>query len=485
MSDLLRGALCWSICLACLCTSSLTLAADGAGRQRLVVLTDVEADPDDTQSLVRLMLYSNDIDLEGIIATTSTHMRDSVHPESIRDVIRAYGQVQPNLLKHDRSYPDEAALQSLVTTGLPMYGMAGVGKGHDSPGSEWIIRALEKADDRPLWIAVWGGANTLAQALDKLRATRSTAELNRLIDKLRVYTISDQDDSGAWLRRTFPQLFYIVSPGGYGKGTWGAMMQVVEGIDNRTISNAWLAANIQQNHGPLGAVYPDVAYGMEGDTPSFLALIPNGLSVPEHPEWGGWGGRYERYVPKHEDLDPTGFTGGVPVEAETRPIWTNAEDELAPWIANDYGRAVEHSKTTFRNFRVTLWRWRDDFQNDFAARMDWTTQPYDKANHPPLAALAHADRLTVKSGERFVLDAAGTRDPDGDSLSYLWFQYPEAGTLKAPMRITGAGNLRHVGIVAPDVTSPQTAHMILRVTDKGTPALSRYRRVIVTVVPRT
>jgi hypothetical protein len=374
-------------------------------------------------------------------------------------------------------------LLALVSAGVPVYGMTGVGPGHDSGGSASIIRALDAADARPLWVAVWGGANTLAQALHTLKATRGAAELRRVVAKLRVYAISDQDDSGAWIRRTFPELFYIVSPGGYGKATWGGMNAVVDGLDNRTVSNAWLAENIQQGHGPLGAAYPDVAYGMEGDTPSFLALIPNGLSVPEHPDWGGWGGRYELYTPSPADLDPKGFTGGVPVEAETRPIWTNAVDSVTPVVAADYGRAVARGKATFKDARASLWRWRDDFQNDFAARMDWTVRPPEKANHPPAPALAHPDRISVRSGERFVLDAGGTRDPDGDGLSFLWFQYPEAGTLRAPIPLDGAENRVRVSAVAPPVTKPETAHFILRVTDKGQPALSRYKRVIVTVVP--
>lgn len=106
---------------------------------------------------------------------------------------------------------------------------------------------------------------------------------------MRVYTISDQDDSAAWIRQTFPNLFYIVSPGGYGAATWTGINHVVQGIDNTRISNAWIAEHIQQGHGPLGAKYPDVAYGMEGDTPSWLNLINNGLHAPEHPNWGGLG----------------------------------------------------------------------------------------------------------------------------------------------------------------------------------------------------
>jgi len=452
-------------------------------RHRLIVLTDVENEPDDTESLVRLMVYSNVLDLQGLVATTSVHMKNRISPQSIRRVIDAYARVRDNLLLHEPGFPEAAALQALVKSGQPAYGMAAVGEGRDSQGSEWIIHVLEQPDERPLWVASWGGPNTLAQALFKLRATRSEAELKRLTAKLRVYTISDQDDSGPWLRKNFPDLFYIVSPGGYGAGAWTGIMQVEPGFDNTTIGNRWLAENIQQGHGPLGAIYPDVAYGMEGDTPSWLALIPNGLSVPEHPDWGGWGGRYELSTPALEAMDPKGFTGGVPVEPEARPIWTNAVDEFTPPVAGEFGRALRAGEKTMKSFRVPIWRWRDDFQNDFAARMTWTTRPRAAANHPPVPVLAHANAVTVKSGERFVLDAHESSDPDGDSLSFWWFHYPEAGSYRGRIPIQGAENIWRVSFVAPKVEKPETAHFILRVTDKGTPALTRYQRVIVTIMP--
>ena len=81
----------------------------------------------------------------------------------------------------------------------------------DSEGSNWIIKVLEEEDNRPLWISVWGGVNTLAQSLDKIKKTKSQKEAKRLISKLRVYTISDQDDSGLWIRNNFPDLFYLPS----------------------------------------------------------------------------------------------------------------------------------------------------------------------------------------------------------------------------------------------------------------------------------
>ena len=461
-----------------------TASASPAQKARLFVLSDIEADPDDTQSLVRLLLYSNEIDLEGLIATTSVHQKNRVAPESMRAVIAQYAKVRANLALHDRAYPSAPVLRSLIGSGKPVYGMAGVGPGKDTDGSRRLIAALSKADDRPLWVSVWGGPNTLAQALYTIRATRPAAEAKRLISKLRVYTISDQDDSGPWIRKQFPELFYVVSPGGYGAGTWTGIHQVVEGIDNGTISNAWIAENIQQGHGPLGAAYPDVAYGMEGDTPSFLGLIPNGLNVPEHPDWGGWGGRYSLRVPELSSMDPTGFTGGVPVLPETRPIWTNAVDKVTPYTAKPYGRAIGPLAKSYTGFRETLWRWRDDIQNDFAARMDWTVRKPANANHPPVVRLAHPEHLTVQSGEQVVLSALGTTDPDGDSLSYQWFEYPEAGTLAAPIALSSAENLYWSGFTAPDVTRLEQVHFIVRVTDKGSPALSRYRRVVVTIRPR-
>jgi Protein of unknown function (DUF1593) len=450
--------------------------------QRMIVLTDIEADPDDTQTLVRLMLYSNQIDIKGLIATTSVHQKNRIAPESIQKVIQAYGKVRKNLVQHETGFPTEKFLQNLVKSGSPVYGMQGVGDGKDTEGSDWIIKTLEENDTRPLWISIWGGANTLAQALHKIKATKTETELAKLISKLRVYTISDQDDSGFWIRKNFPNLFYIVSPGGYGAATWVGIHQVVEGMDNSSIGNSWLANNIQQDHGPLGAVYPDVAYGMEGDTPSWLNLIKNGLNSPENPAWGGWGGRYELYIPNRNNTDPLGFTGGVPIEQEIRSIWTNAIDKFSPAVAMDFGRATRKSEKSFQDYRTTIWRWRDDFQADFAARMDWTINNVDDANHPPVVKLVNEEIPQVKSGQYFSLDAAASTDPDGDSLSYYWFAYPEASGFSGEVKID-AENWSRANILVSKVTKEQTLHMIVRVTDKGSPALSRYQRIVLTVSP--
>jgi hypothetical protein len=455
----------------------LMVSSQEIQKLRVLVLTDIEADPDDTESLVRFLTYCNQWDVEGIIATTSIHQKTRVAPESIIKVLEAYQKVQPNLLKHEKGFPDYDFLLSRVKKGLPVYGMLAVGEGHDSQGSEWIIKVLEKNDNRPVWVSVWGGVNTLAQALWKIKHTRNPTEAEILYKKLRVYTISDQDDSGPWIRKTFPGIFYICSPGySYGRASWLGMSFGMAGSDKDVVSKEWLAKNIQQGHGPLGAAYPDVAYGMEGDSPAFLSLITNGLNNPEHPNYGGWGGRYEFYKP---DLDTSASIfpkrPNWPVdEPETRSLWTNAEDSVLSAV----------DKKGYKNIQATIWRWRVEYQNDFAARIEWTTKSYDQANHPPVPRLAHPDHLTVKSGELFHLNAGGTTDPDGDSMSYLWFQYPEAGEYKGFVSFAPyASNLYDLPVTAPVVDRSVTIHFILKVTDKGSPPITRYKRVIVTVIP--
>ena len=150
---------------------------------------------------------------------------------------------------------------------------------------------------------------------------------------------------------------------------------------------------------------------------------------------------------------------------------------------NEYGKAVRRSSRAQEGYKVTLYRWREDFQNDMAARMDWCVKSYEDANHPPVPVLKTPERMTVHSGELFVMDASSSYDPDGDSLSYLWFNYPEAGTMDTEVRIEGAENIHFVRVRAPKISKPETLHFILRLSDKGTPSLCRYKRIIVEVKP--
>ena len=198
---------------------------DFAGHPRAIVISDIGNEPDDQMSLVRLLLYSNEIDIEALIASTSTWQKTAVHPETMRALIQAYGQVRPNLLLHAKGWPAAEDLDRRVFAGQSGYGLAATGADKMSAGAEAIVRAADRDDGRPLWICIWGGPNTLAQALLRVRATRGPDETEKFVEKLRVYSISDQDDAGPWIRREFPSLFYIVQPstqtgGEYYYATW-------------------------------------------------------------------------------------------------------------------------------------------------------------------------------------------------------------------------------------------------------------------------
>jgi hypothetical protein len=437
------------------------------------VLTDIENEPDDAMSMVRFLTYSNQWDVEGLVATTSCWQRDKVAAWRIKEIITAYGKVRNNLMLHEKGYPETDYLLDIVKAGFPAYGLTAVGPGKDSEGSDWIISVVDKDDDRPVWIPVWGGTNCLAQALWKVKMTRTPEELEKFVAKIRVYAISDQDDTGPWIRKNFPALFYIVSPGFPIKGssryaTWsgisGDKWHNFGGADFSIVDNPWLDENIRKNHGPLGAEHPHTDVLMEGDTPSFLLLINNGLNDAEHPDYGSWGGRYEFYTPR---------TRKWFLEPETRPFWTDTEDEV---LGID-GKLHNTNK-------ATIWRWRQAYQNDFAARMDWTIKTYEEANHPPVAALNHQNKITAESGEKVLLDAGGSNDPDGDELSYEWIYYREVGTFESnrPVQVQDKDQKR-AHFIAPKVSQPETIHLILAVTDNGNPALTRYQRVIVTVMP--
>ena len=210
------------------------------------------------------------------------------------------GPAQPRPAR--RPLPPASGLAAVIKAGQPVAGpktpvTESIGEGKDTEASNWIIRVVDRPDPRPVWVLIWGGSADLAQALWKVRATRSPDELARFLAKLRVYAIGDQDSTGPWMREQFPGLSTITQRRAY-RGMY-------RGGATALASSAWVKANIH-GHGPLGDLYPDYDGGdiwsstlgqvrgiKEGDTPSFLALVPNGLGDVDHPRLGSWGGRFE------------------------------------------------------------------------------------------------------------------------------------------------------------------------------------------------
>jgi hypothetical protein len=419
------------------------MAPTASYRPRLINTTDLGGDPDDQQSMVRQLVTSNEFDLEGLIVATGCWKKTQDSTAMLDTIVDAYGEVVSNLELHAKGYPSLQYLQSISALGNTGYGMDAVGEGLDSDGSDLIIAAVDKDDPRPVWVTCWGGCNTIAQAIWQVQDTRSPNDLAAFLNKLRVYDVLGQDDSGAWLVKTFPELFFIRGTGVYG---WAP-------------SDEWLDANVQ-NHGALGAVYPDRMYDTEGDSPSFMYLYPNGLHDPEDVAQGGWGGRFD-------SSKQLGIRGMSPV--------TN-EAQFDPYaLYTDTAEGAE-----------SIARWRPAYDNDFEARMDWSVSSnYADANHHPVAVVLNDTNRSVlalpaSAGSQLVLDAAGSSDPDADGLSYSWLFYAEASSYAGAVTIENATNASATLSVPKDAAG-KTIHIVLELHDDGAPNLYAYRRLIVSV----
>ncbi len=415
------------------------------GKPRIITTTDLGADPDDEQSLVRLLVSANEFDIEGLIVSTGCWKKTQSDTRMLDKLVDAYGECFDNLKVHADGYPSVEYLRSISVMGQTGYGMDDVGDGKDSPGSDLIIASVDKDDPRPVWVGAWGGANNIAQAIWKVRATRSKEDLSKFLAKLRVYDILGQDDAGAWIAKNFPEVLYIRATAVYG---W------------QPPKNGDYQSNDIQSHGPLGAAYPDTQWATEGDTPAFMHVYPNGLNDPDKIDQGGWGGRFEL-------TKKAGIRSMKPV--------TN-EGEYDPYQM--FGNSAEGSEA--------IKRWSTAYDNDFAARMDWSiTSTYEDANHHPIAVVngdtsRRVLQVSAEPGSAVELSALGSSDPDGNTLSYSWSFYKEASSYKGDLKLKNQTDAVAT-VTIPGNASGKTMHIILEIHDDGKPSLYAHRRVIINV----
>ncbi|MBM4028812.1 MAG: DUF1593 domain-containing protein, partial [Planctomycetes bacterium] len=423
----------------------------GNDRLRLIIETDAGGDPDDEQSLVRFLLYANEWDIEGIIANRSATRRpENENPEDsglaiVRRLLDAYGRCHPNLVRHDPRYPTKEVLWQRTVPGY----------NSTDEAVNLIIAAVDTDDPRPLWYSDWGtdrgaATNNLKRALDRVLHERGPEGYAKFKSKLRLSSYNQFDEHTTSIEPPFAIWIDTFQPPVEGKRWYhrfSALTAKAGGFD--------LVRDVLTNGGPLGALYPTNTglWGKEGDTMTFLYLVPTGMNDPNEPLWGSWAGRY-------------GLNESFPGK---RYYWANQTDT---W-----------NGTTHRD--NTLARWAADLQNDFRARLAWCVKPLREANHTPRAVVNGGEgkeilRITARPGQEVSLDARLSRDPDGDPLTYEWFVYRETGTYEGEAALTDASAPLALLRVPADAAG-KTIHVILTVRDNGTPPLAAYRRVVVQV----
>ncbi len=474
-------------------------------RFRTIVTTDGEVD--DVDSFIRMLLYVNEFDVEGLVYSSSQwHYKGddegtlfiSEMPNTaerygertelrwpgttwMQELIDKYAEVYPNLQLHADGYPSPDKLLSLVKVGnIDFEGEME----KDTEGSDWIKKVLLDDDPRPVYLQVWGGTNTIARALKSIQEQyESTSDWEKVYRKVSekaiIYTVLDQDATyNKYIAPNWPDVKVIYNSDQFWCFAYPWPRRVPEPLQYY-LSGEFFKEHILFERGPLMAVYytwgdgrqidndPEHDHGdlevmsksgrsqydfiSEGDSPAYFYLLDVGLRSHENPSYGGWGGRF--------------------IQSEEK----SSRWEDGPHVA-DFNPYTQQDDPTFPQTR-----WIKEIQHDFAARAAWCVKRFNEANHSPEVWLEHPMDLNAKIGDRVVL-RGGAKDPDGDRLSYLWWQYLEPGTLNVYVQIQDASKPEASFVVPDEAEIGDKIHLILEVEDDGYPTMTRYQRVIVTVI---
>jgi hypothetical protein len=469
---------------------------------RTIVASDGEVD--DMDSYIRLLLYSNELNIVGMVYTSSefhyagdnkgttfTSNMPFAKQYGTRTTLRwlgtewkqgfidKYATVYNNLAKHDKNYPSPQHLKSLVKVGNIDFESE---MDHNTEGSDFIKSILLDDNPVPVYIQIWGGTNTVARALKSIEDEyKNTLQWNtvykKVCSKLTLYIILDQDETyKKYVSANWTDIKVILNTNQFWCFAY-AWTRLAPEIRS-SLDGAWYTDKIKFNHGALTSSYflwgdgqklvndPDHTQGdtaqvrkngrtrfdfiSEGDSPSYLNLINTGLRNLEDPSYGGWGGRF--------------------VQSKTNPrLWQDGTN------VTDSNYFTKKADAQFPQSR-----WINAIQNDFAARADWCVKSYKEANHAPVVTLKTEKDISVKPGAVVHLSGSA-KDPDSNTVTYKWWPYKEAGIYDGNIDIRNADKTDASFTVPADAKSGETIHIILEVTDNGSPQLTRYQRVIVTI----
>jgi hypothetical protein len=450
-----------------------------------------------------------------------TSWRWSPDEHFIDKIVDAYAKAYPNLKVHNADYPSPEKLKAKIKWGNVDFD-GDFSK--DTDGSQLIKSLLLDDEPGPLYVTAQGGESTIARALKSIhdeyaKTPQWEAVRDKVSQKLIIIPSGDQDDTGAgYIHPNWPGVREYQFMGinfGYGAQDHAAAE------DKIYFSPEWTEQNIS-SRGPLGALYrvwgdgkqfvkgdrtdyfglsgytaqqlADLGYMVwmpphpkgsflgEGDTPTFLNLIAIGLRAYENPQWGGWGGRmvpgapafsFSKTPPPILPADTSGMARGLaPAGSE--------KQESTPKSGSVISLNFQMPPVPARTAAVTA-RFFAAAQNDLAARMKWSVTPkFGDANHPPQVMIKGPLDIPARAGSTVSLEGE-VSDPDHDTVTATWWQYNDAGTYPGDITFSDPAALTTTFRVPEDAKPGQTIHIVLEATDSGTPRLTRYQRVVVTV----
>jgi hypothetical protein len=479
-----------------------------AQKPRTVITTDGEIDDED--SFIRMLLYANEFKIEGLVYSSSMwhykgdgqgtkfvsemEMTKKLYGEKtnlrwpgvtwMQELIDAYQKIYPNLKLHAEGYPTAEELKKRIKIGnIDFEGEME----KETEGSNFIKNLLLDNNPEPIYLQVWGGTNTIARALKSIEEQYQNSDkwkeiYEKICKKAIIYTILDQDATyKKYISENWKDLKIFYNSNQFWCFAYPWKKAVPEQL-HYLLEGNFMGENIINNHGPLLKMYYSYGDGQkqegdeehihgdlskiangqwggfgkydfisEGDSPAYFHLIDVGLDNLNHPEYGGWGGRL--------------------VQSKENPNrWEDGENTA------DFN---PYTKTMDKTYAQT--RWVEALQNDFAARADWCILDYKNANHAPVVSLKMSKNIKSKPN-KFIKIKGNAKDPDGDSLNFKWWQYHEVDTYNGFVEIKNANQKNAKVLIPKDAKKGQNIHLIFEVSDQHKNQMTRYKRVIITII---